>query len=301
MIIRAGSINNELLGFINTHVVMICKSLLCLTTDFFLTKMIVGPKIPSSLRRDSVGADFQSVRKGRGCAPSFFARASSLPRRLYRPRPRIPRNRAWQRHASVKPSATRPTRTLTNPSRASTKKVRTPSFARIPSQHAPPKNARSTLTRPPEQEKLIQTLHTTDAAKTRLYTALLLPLPLLPTLLYLPRLTTSLPAASLSAAAIVSLLATAYILYYLPHTPETASSRRPEPPEAGWSARRHVVPLNGVLSAALAVREGLAGTGWREGLAGGGGYVPACKFAAAFSSSPSHPPFSAFCICGCVC
>lgn len=130
-----------------------------------------------------------------------------------------------------------------------------------------------------EQEKLIQTLHMTDAAKTRLYTALLLPLPLLPTLLYLPRLTTSLPAASLSAAAaIASLLATAYILYYLPHAPETAGSRRPGPPDAGRSVRRHVVPLNGVLSAVLAVREGLAGTGWREGLAGGGGYVPAFVF-----------------------
>lgn len=161
-------------------------------------------------------------------------------------------------------------------------------------------HARATLTRPPEQEKLIQTLHTTDAAKTRLYTALLLPLPLLPILLYLPRLTTSLPVASLSAAAIASLLATAYILYYLPHAPETASSRRPGPPGASGSVRRHVVLLNGTLSAVLAVREGLAGTGWREGLAGGGGYVPACKFAAAFSSS-SSPPFSAFCICGCVC
>jgi hypothetical protein len=150
-----------------------------------------------------------------------------------------------------------------------------------------PPNARAILTRPPEQEKLIQTLHTTDAAKTRLYTTLLLPLPLLPTLLYLPRLTTSLPAASLSAAAIASLLATAYILYYVPHAPETAGSRRPGSPDASGSVRRHVVPLNGVLSAVLAVREGLAGTGWREGLAGGGGYVPACKFVAAFSSSPS--------------
>lgn len=129
-----------------------------------------------------------------------------------------------------------------------------------------------------EQEKLIQTLHTTDAAKTRLYTALLLPLPLLPTLLYLPRLTTSLPAASLSAAAIASLLATAYILYYLPHAPDTAGSRQPGPPDADRSVRRHIVPLNGVLSAVLAVREGLAGTGWREGLAGGGGYVPAFVF-----------------------
>ena len=155
-------------------------------------------------------------------------------------------------------------------------------------------NTRATLTRPPEQEKLIQTLHTTDAAKTRLYTTLLLPLPLLPTLLYLPRLTTSLPAASLSAAAIASLLATAYILYYLPHAPETASSRRPGPPDASGLVRRHVVLLNGALSAVLAVREGLVGTGWREGLAGGGGYVPACKF-------PLPPPFSAFCICGCVC
>lgn len=144
-----------------------------------------------------------------------------------------------------------------------------------------------------EQEKLIQTLHTTDAAKTRLYTALLLPLPLLPILLYLPRLTTSLPGASLSAAAIASLLATAYILYYLPHAPETASSRRPGPPDASGLVRRHVVLLNGALSAVLAVREGLAGTGWREGLAGGGGYVPACKFVAAFSSS-SSPPF--FCV-----
>ena len=42
----------------------------------------------------------------------------------------------------------------------------------------------------------------------------------------------------------------------------------------------------------LAVREGLAGTGWREGLAGGGGYVPACKFVAAFFLL--HPAF--FCV-----
>ncbi|KAI4700062.1 hypothetical protein J4E81_004098 [Alternaria sp. BMP 2799] len=71
-----------------------------------------------------------------------------------------------------------------------------------------------------EQDRaaLLQTLSTHDTSTTHTYTLFLLALPLLPTLLYIPRLfaVSTLP---ISLVSIASLLATAYTLYFLPLPP----------------------------------------------------------------------------------
>ncbi|KAF2809547.1 uncharacterized protein BDZ99DRAFT_571345 [Mytilinidion resinicola] len=140
-----------------------------------------------------------------------------------------------------------------------------------------------------EQETLITHLSTTDATQTLLYTRLLLSLPLTPTLLYLPTLLrpTSLSSWLSALFTITSLLAAAYILYYLPLPP---ASSAPKPPrqrnqnpnphahldiegESESPLRRYIVYLNGTLVVVLALRELSSGRGWREGMAGGG-YVP---------------------------
>ncbi|OCK83627.1 hypothetical protein K432DRAFT_423215 [Lepidopterella palustris CBS 459.81] len=140
-----------------------------------------------------------------------------------------------------------------------------------------------------EQEKLISTLHSTDASKSRLYTTLLLVLPLLPILTYLPSLIT-LP----SLLAIASLATTAYILYYIPLPPASTPNQsrtaaangagaRARPAhldittDSEWLVKKYIVPVNAVLCAILAVQEWVNGRGWRVGMAGGG-YVPAFVF-----------------------
>ncbi|KAF1839224.1 hypothetical protein BDW02DRAFT_540106 [Decorospora gaudefroyi] len=71
-----------------------------------------------------------------------------------------------------------------------------------------------------EQDRaaLLQTLSTHDTSTTHTYTLALLALPLLPTLLYVPRLF-SLSTFFPSLVAIASLLASAYTLYFLPLPP----------------------------------------------------------------------------------
>lgn len=69
-----------------------------------------------------------------------------------------------------------------------------------------------------DQATLLSTLSTQDTSSTRLYTQLLLALPLIPALLYLPRLS-SLSTCTSSILSIISLLASAYTLYYLPLPP----------------------------------------------------------------------------------
>ncbi|RII04755.1 hypothetical protein CUC08_Gglean011004 [Alternaria sp. MG1] len=71
-----------------------------------------------------------------------------------------------------------------------------------------------------EQDRaaLVQTLSTHDTSTTHTYTLFLLALPLLPTLLYIPRLL-ALSTLPTSLVAVASLLATAYTLYFLPLPP----------------------------------------------------------------------------------
>ncbi|PSN64008.1 hypothetical protein BS50DRAFT_576634 [Corynespora cassiicola Philippines] len=157
-----------------------------------------------------------------------------------------------------------------------------------------------------DQETLISNLSTKDTSSTRSYTALLLVLPLAPILLYTPRLfaaSTLLP----SLAAILSLLASAYTLYFLPLPPiqvtifdasdlkgkrgaagkaisrdaqgrkAEEAERKPVPylsEEAVELVARYIVPVNAALCAALALMEVWQGREWSEGVTIGGGYVP---------------------------
>ncbi|KAF2256339.1 hypothetical protein BU26DRAFT_472519 [Trematosphaeria pertusa] len=159
-----------------------------------------------------------------------------------------------------------------------------------------------------DQETLITSLSNRDTTSTRYYTYFLLLLPLSPTLLYVPHLfafSTAIP----SLAAIISLLASAYTLYFLPLPPVrpniiTLSSMDPTSPSKGKSIQRdahgfksstppserrpvpyiseevadmlakYVVPINGALCILLALVELWQGREWREGMTIGGGYVP---------------------------
>ncbi|RMZ69453.1 hypothetical protein GMOD_00006265 [Pyrenophora seminiperda CCB06] len=69
-----------------------------------------------------------------------------------------------------------------------------------------------------DRAALLSTLHTHDTSTTHKYTLFLLAFPLVPTLLYIPRLF-SLPTLLPSLVAIASFLATAYTLYFLPLPP----------------------------------------------------------------------------------
>ncbi|KAF2745712.1 hypothetical protein M011DRAFT_446990 [Sporormia fimetaria CBS 119925] len=154
-----------------------------------------------------------------------------------------------------------------------------------------------------DQEELITSLSSHDTSSTKLYTQLLLLLPLLPALLYLPRLfafRTILP----SLAAIASLLASAYTLYFLPLPPVSPSSStaqhkgkatardrvtgaksfsfipqesQPVPylsPETADLLRQYMIPVNAALCAILCITELAQRRSWGEGMMIGGGYVP---------------------------
>jgi hypothetical protein len=133
---------------------------------------------------------------------------------------------------------------------------------------------------------------------------------LTPILLYIPRLLS--PATILSSlAAVVSLLCSAYILYFLPLPPVTpsispdsashgtskgksisrdASGRRSDQAaifsspqsrhvpyltdEATEVLRKYSIPANAALCAILAVVEMARGRTWGEGMTIGGGYIP---------------------------
>jgi hypothetical protein len=89
-----------------------------------------------------------------------------------------------------------------------------------------------------------------------------------------------------SAAALASLFASAYALYYIPlatTSPTTASAATPPAHAAPTSPlpepvvrllAQHVVRLNAALCVALAVHEVAQGRPWSEGMVVGGGYVP---------------------------
>ncbi|KAF2704795.1 hypothetical protein K504DRAFT_461048 [Pleomassaria siparia CBS 279.74] len=163
-----------------------------------------------------------------------------------------------------------------------------------------------------DQETLLTKLSTRDTSSTRLYTRLLLAFPLLPALLYIPRLF-SIATVLPSLLAIASLLATAYTLYYLPlppvrirvtsmsDAPKTATSKdkpkrrsiarsatgfsstpvRHETPdvpyisdEASGLLKTWIVPVNAVLCVAFAGWEVWQSRAWSEGFMVGGGSLP---------------------------
>ncbi|KAF2441798.1 hypothetical protein P171DRAFT_366171 [Karstenula rhodostoma CBS 690.94] len=155
-----------------------------------------------------------------------------------------------------------------------------------------------------DQATLLTTLSTHDTRTTSTYTHLLLVLPLLPIVLYIPLLfhLSTLPAAGL---AIPSLLASAYTLYFLPLPPlrisvshvadlqsPTSARSKPKPTEAKAERRpvpyisegtaevvaRYIVFANGALCAVLAVAEVLQGRAWGEGMTVRGGYLPGLVF-----------------------
>ncbi|EUC50035.1 hypothetical protein COCMIDRAFT_32606 [Bipolaris oryzae ATCC 44560] len=163
-----------------------------------------------------------------------------------------------------------------------------------------------------EQDRaaLLQTLTAHDTSTTHKYTLFLLVLPLLPILLYIPRLfslSTFLP----SIAAIASFLASAYILYFLPLPPnkgaiidDAASARKTKnnKPRIGiydktpsWekttekSVRRpvpyisettadaiaeNIITVNRALCGILALSEVWVERDWSQGFMVGGGFLP---------------------------
>lgn len=132
---------------------------------------------------------------------------------------------------------------------------------------------------------------------TSTYTHLFLVLPLLPIPLYMPLLF-RVPSFFSALAAITSLLASAYALYFLPLAPvkititsvddlktgrrrtqqqETQVERRPMPYVSRKTAdflEKYVVSANALLCVVLAVVESSQGRTWSEGMAVGGGYLP---------------------------
>ncbi|KAF2692146.1 hypothetical protein K458DRAFT_473684 [Lentithecium fluviatile CBS 122367] len=161
-----------------------------------------------------------------------------------------------------------------------------------------------------DQELLLSHLSTHDTHSTNLYTHLLLLFPLAPLLLYIPLLVS--PSTLLpSVAAICSLLASAYALYYLPLPPVrinivdasgkpisstkgkaaargpdgrragngngSAEGRRPVPyisEETAEILAKYIIPLNAAVCAILCVCEVWQGRSWGEGVSVGGGYLP---------------------------
>ncbi|KAF2759451.1 hypothetical protein EJ05DRAFT_298615 [Pseudovirgaria hyperparasitica] len=127
-----------------------------------------------------------------------------------------------------------------------------------------------------EQEQLITSLQSQDDSSTTFYTTAFVAIPLFSALAHLPSLYRPSSASSFLSAilAISSLLASAYILYFLPLVP--AEKRRAL---AGglrlgkWAEdddgpiNRHIVALNGALSTVLGLRAFVEGrrTGWAEG------------------------------------
>ncbi|KAH7084984.1 hypothetical protein BKA63DRAFT_7323 [Paraphoma chrysanthemicola] len=163
-----------------------------------------------------------------------------------------------------------------------------------------------------DQETLISDLTTHDQSTTRTYTLALSCLPLIPILLYTPPLFSArgfLP----SLVAIISFLASAYTLYFLPlppvkigiihtedlkkgppsakkkkgaggygwkvpSTPEPSTQERKPVPflsdELADLAAKYIVPANAAMCVILAVVELLRGRTWSEGIEIGGGYLP---------------------------
>lgn len=158
----------------------------------------------------------------------------------------------------------------------------------------------SMLTREPDQAHLITKLSTHDTSATRIYTQLLLILPLAPIPFYLPRLfstSTVLP----SLVSIASLLATAYTLYFLPLPPtemepidgkpvrgsyktppwekkaSEKSVRRPVPYISSQLADHladYLVMVNRAVCGALALWEVWIGSDYSKALGVGGGFLP---------------------------
>ncbi|KAF2184421.1 hypothetical protein K469DRAFT_709159 [Zopfia rhizophila CBS 207.26] len=160
-----------------------------------------------------------------------------------------------------------------------------------------------------EQEKLISSLSTQDTRSTKLYTQILLALPLMPAVLYIPRLFNTSTFLT-SFAAILSLLASAYTLYYIPLPPVAAQtmldaksgrssgkgkavardyeghranldisnpSTKTAPflsPEIEELVKKYITPVNGTICAILALHELSQGREWRKGIMISGGYVP---------------------------
>ncbi|KAJ4357899.1 uncharacterized protein N0V89_002476 [Didymosphaeria variabile] len=150
-----------------------------------------------------------------------------------------------------------------------------------------------------DQADLLTNLTTHDTRTTSTYTHLLLVLPFLPIALYIPLLFrfSTLPATAL---AILSFLASAYILYFLPlpplrisvsHVLDLQSSKpqsRSNPTETKAQTRsmpyisdstaelvaQWIVVANGSLCAVLAIAEVLQDRPWGEGMTVGGGYLP---------------------------
>ncbi|KAF2266705.1 hypothetical protein CC78DRAFT_614881 [Lojkania enalia] len=163
-----------------------------------------------------------------------------------------------------------------------------------------------------DQADLITRLQTHDTRSTTLYTNLLLILPLSPIILYIPQLFSA-STFTQSLAAITSLLASAYALYFLRLPPTTSSSnletnvRRTAkgrgkapvprsyafPPSSSTSGitytedplpylsdktsdlvRKYLIPVNGAICIFLMLHELWQGREWQQGMMIGGGYVP---------------------------
>ncbi len=160
---------------------------------------------------------------------------------------------------------------------------------------------------------MISTLATHDASSTHLYTLLLLILPLAPIPLYIPHLG-EISGVIPSLVGIASLLASAYVLWYMPLPPKdvgvlegqagkgygerrrrssggstyglngtswqtqrTQTSRRSVPyisSEVEEWLAAYLVTVNCVVGGLLAVRELWQGREWHEGVVVGGGYLP---------------------------
>ncbi|CAA9964380.1 hypothetical protein PTMSG1_07739 [Pyrenophora teres f. maculata] len=165
-----------------------------------------------------------------------------------------------------------------------------------------------------DRATVLETLSTTDTSTTRKYTLFLLAFPLVPTLLYVPRLlspSTFLP----SLVAVASFLATAYTLYFLPLPPtqmqlidgvdvtpaavvmqnkgKGKGKGAKTPPWEGLptdkSVRRrvpyisedmadligdYIVTVNRAVCGLLALYEVWLSREWSEGFALGGGFLP---------------------------
>jgi len=163
-----------------------------------------------------------------------------------------------------------------------------------------------------EQETLLSSLANQDTRNTTLYTRLLLSLPIGPVpfyIVFLLQRSTFLPAF----LSIVSLLATAYALYYMPLPPvaadTTPTAAHPASSQKGKAILRdisghrttadlthstvassplstyvsseymsllhqYIIPMNGAICILLALYELYLNRSWREGMQIGGGYVP---------------------------
>lgn len=153
-----------------------------------------------------------------------------------------------------------------------------------------------------DRETVLSNLTTQDTKTTSFYTAVLLALPLLPIVFYIPLLFgiyTIIP----SLAAIASLLASAYTLYFLAlppastKPPSSTSTKKPKSRNLSTSQpsifsaptsksvpyissetsellRRYTIPTNTAIVAILAMLEPFRGRTWSEGLSIGGGFVP---------------------------